>query len=125
MCARLGVVLAPGGSTHDVSLREAHLPAYAWGGCAAAENTGEVLAPVLHAVGPDARAGNESRRTAMFADLPDSHLELQASVRRFAREVVKPRAIEIDRENTYPDGTSQIQKNLLAAAVFDKTLWWD
>lgn len=38
----------------------------------------------------------------MYGDLPQEQQELQAVLRRFAREVVKPRATEIDRDNTYP-----------------------
>ncbi|GAA4490510.1 acyl-CoA dehydrogenase family protein [Rhodococcus olei] len=48
----------------------------------------------------------------MFAALPDEYVELQASVRRFSQSVVKPRAIEIDRLNEYPE---DIFKALLAA----------
>jgi len=29
------------------------------------------------------------------------------------------------KQLTIVEGTSQIQKNLLAQAVFDRTLWWD
>jgi alkylation response protein AidB-like acyl-CoA dehydrogenase len=48
----------------------------------------------------------------MYAALPDEYVELQATVRRFAQTVVKPRAIEIDRANEYPD---DLFKALLAA----------
>ncbi|QTJ70398.1 FAD-dependent oxidoreductase (plasmid) [Rhodococcus sp. ZPP] len=41
--ARLGVVLAVGGFTHDPGRREQHLPARVWGGCAAPANTGDAL----------------------------------------------------------------------------------
>ncbi|MGW6456125.1 acyl-CoA dehydrogenase family protein [Streptomyces sp. NPDC055078] len=36
-------------------------------------------------------------------DLPEAHDELRHTVRRFARNVVEPRARSIDRENVYPD----------------------
>ncbi|MFB7223269.1 acyl-CoA dehydrogenase family protein [Streptomyces sp. NPDC056227] len=39
----------------------------------------------------------------MHTDLPDEYAELQQTLRRFARTVVKPRAQEIDRDNQYPD----------------------
>lgn len=39
----------------------------------------------------------------MHTDLSDEYSELQQSLRRFARTVVKPRAMEIDRDNQYPD----------------------
>ncbi|MEU6320731.1 acyl-CoA dehydrogenase family protein [Streptomyces sp. NPDC047009] len=39
----------------------------------------------------------------MHTDLPDEYSELQQTLRRFARTVVKPRALDIDRENRYPD----------------------
>ncbi|MGW5106166.1 acyl-CoA dehydrogenase family protein [Nocardia sp. NPDC004123] len=39
----------------------------------------------------------------MYAALPDEYVALQDTVRRFAQIVVKPRAIEIDRANVYPD----------------------
>ena len=48
----------------------------------------------------------------MYAALPDEYVELQQTVRRFAQTVVKPRAIEIDRQNDYPD---DIFKALLTA----------
>ncbi|TQC47213.1 acyl-CoA dehydrogenase [Rhodococcus sp. WS4] len=48
----------------------------------------------------------------MYAALPDEYVELQQTVRRFAQTVVKPRAIEIDRQNEYPD---DVFKALLAA----------
>ncbi|OYD61434.1 FAD-dependent oxidoreductase [Rhodococcus sp. OK302] len=47
--ARLGVVLAVGGFTHDAERRSRHLPARVWGGCAAGENTGDAL-PALEAL---------------------------------------------------------------------------
>ncbi|WP_327241928.1 acyl-CoA dehydrogenase family protein [Streptomyces sp. NBC_01320] len=39
----------------------------------------------------------------MHTDLPDEYAELQQTLRRFARTVVKPRAQEIDRDNQYPE----------------------
>src|SRR6476661_3565619 len=48
----------------------------------------------------------------MYAALPDEYVELQQTVRRFAQTVVEPRAMEIDRQNEYPD---DIFKALLAA----------
>jgi alkylation response protein AidB-like acyl-CoA dehydrogenase len=39
----------------------------------------------------------------MIDDLPDEILALQRVVRDFARDVVEPRALSIDVENTYPD----------------------
>ncbi|MGW0177158.1 FAD-dependent oxidoreductase [Rhodococcus sp. NPDC003322] len=48
--ARLGVILAVGGFTHDNARRNRHLPARVWGGCAAGTNTGDAL-PVLESLG--------------------------------------------------------------------------
>lgn len=44
--AHRAVVLATGGFTHNAALRQAHLPAKVWGGCAAPGNAGDVIGPL-------------------------------------------------------------------------------
>ncbi|QTJ70392.1 acyl-CoA dehydrogenase family protein (plasmid) [Rhodococcus sp. ZPP] len=48
----------------------------------------------------------------MYAASPDEDVELARTVRRFTQTVVKPRTIEIDHQNKYPD---DVFKALLGA----------
>ncbi len=52
---------------------------------------------------PDLSAAGPATVGAMDWDLPGELAELSASVRRLARDKVKPRAREIDESGTYPD----------------------